>query len=221
MKIIPAILTGSASTAERQLSEVAADGRLELVQLDVIDGWFADNLTLTPVDYSQISFASLEAEFHLMTEEPLDYVFELLEYQHQIPVRSVIGQVERMSHQTEFIQQIKGSDWQAGLSVDLFTPLESLEPEALLKVDVVQLMAIEAGFQGQELVDTVFEKITELQELREALQVQFTIAIDGGVKVGNLARLKQAGVDAACVGSALWQSASFTTALDDLMSIAE
>ena len=101
MKIIPAILTGSASTAERQLSEVATDGRLELVQLDVIDGWFADNLTLTPVDYSQISFASLEAEFHLMTEEPLDYVFELLEYQHQIPVRSVIGQVERMSHQTD------------------------------------------------------------------------------------------------------------------------
>ncbi len=81
----------------------------------------------------------------------MDYVWELIEQAPQIPVRAVYGQIEKMSHQPQFLEEVKKQDWQAGLALDLFTPIESIEAESWEWLDGVLLMAVEAGAQGQKL----------------------------------------------------------------------
>ena len=81
-----------------------------------------------------------------------------------------------------------------------------LGAKALLKVDVVQLMAIEAGFKVRNWL-ILFWKIIELQSC-EALQVQFTIAIDGWGESQQPCSAQAGGCWCRLRRQCLWQSAS-------------
>ena len=218
MKIIPAILTDRRAVAIKQIELANSDNRIELFQLDIIDGWFADNLTLTPADFAELSFGQLQTDFHLMTEEPLDYVFELLEYRDHLPIRAVIAQIERMSSQPTFIDQVKKTGWLVGFSLDLFTPVESIQPAELQELDVVQLMSIEAGFQGQEFEMSILDKVRELEQIKKTKNYKYEIIIDGGIKQEQITVLSQSEVSAVTVGSGLWQAADFSHTLDTLLT---
>ena len=211
-------MTDSRAVAVSQIALANEDDRLEVLQLDIIDGWFADNLTLTPTDYAEIDFGQLQLDFHLMTEEPLDYVFELLEQRDFLPVRSIIAQIERMSSQPTFVDQVKKTGWKVGLSLDLFTPVESIDFEHIAELDFVQIMAIEAGFQGQSFVMNTVEKIKELQKIRQEKNYQFEIIVDGGIKHEQVKLLQSIGVDAATIGSGLWETVDFSQTLDAIFS---
>ena len=201
-----------------QIELVNSDDRLDTLQIDIIDGWFADNLTLTPADYADLEFGQLKLDFHLMTEEPLDYVFELLEHRENLPIRSVIAQIEKMSSQVTFVDQLKETGWKVGLSLDLFTPIESIEANVMGELDFVQVMAIEAGFQGQAFVADTVNKIKELQNLRQKKSYQFQLIVDGGIKKEEVALLQLLEVEAVTIGSGLWKNADFSQAVDALFS---
>ena len=205
MTIYPAILTSNLRKAQAQLN-LARTFSVSGVQLDIIDGYYADNFTLTPIDYATLDFAQLQADFHLMTEEPMDYVYEIFDQQKKLPVRAIIGQVEKMSRQKDFLTEIKKHSFLAGLSIDLFTPLSEVDDHNFAFLDVLQIMAVEAGFQGQSFHQQVIPIIKEAVALRNKNEYNFAIIVDGGVNSSNLVELKAAGVDAAVVGSAIWRA---------------
>jgi ribulose-phosphate 3-epimerase len=206
MNVYPSILTGSKLTAQKQVMWISAYPRIRTVQVDIIDGQFIDNVTLTPVDLPEIDFGEVSIDFHFMTEEPLDYVYEALEHSEFYTIRSMIAQVERMSSQPDYINTVKKNEIQVGLSLDLFTPFDAIEDQSWKEIDILQLMAIEAGFQGQELNNTIFEKIKTAVALREQLGRDFEIIIDGGVKPDTIKKLEKAGADSIVIGSGLWDS---------------
>lgn len=215
-QVYPSILTGDLQTATRQL-QLARQSKASIVQLDIIDGFYADNLTLTPTDFAEFEFGQLQVDFHLMVEEPLDYVYEILEHKKNLPVRGIIAQVERMSSQLEYIHLVKEVGWLAGLSLDLYTPLESVEDRIWPELDLIQVMAVEAGFQAQTFFTQALETIKALTKLRSQLGLKFEIVADGGVKPDLLASLKLAGADSVAVGSFLWQARDFKTMYDSLL----
>lgn len=206
MNLYPSILEGSVDNAQSQIMWAAGIDKVRTVQIDVIDGLFADNVTITPSDFPAIDFGELSIDLHLMTEEPLDYVYELIEHREDLPIRAVIAQVERMSSQVDFIETVKKHNWQVGLSLDLFTPLESIDQDIWSRIDIIQLMSIEAGFQGQEFNPSVYEKIKEVNQLEKLYQRDWELIIDGGVKVDHVGLLSSAGVEGIIVGSGLWQA---------------
>lgn len=203
MNIHPSVLTDSVEVAHQQLSMITNHSDIEVVQVDIIDGLFANNITLTPADVPPIE-AEYQLDFHLMTQEPMDYVYELAGMESFLNVRAVIAQVERMSSQAEFLEEVAKHGWKAGLSLDLFTPLEAIDDASWGEVAIVQLMAIEAGFQGQSFDDRVFAKIAELVAKRTELGREIEIIIDGGVKLPLLEKIAEAQVDGAVVGSGIW-----------------
>ncbi len=206
MKLYPAILTDSIEEVEQQLLLVKSLIDVGTVQIDVIDGIFADNLTITPIDLITLDFGELKIDFQLMVEEPLDYLNEIIQYKKHLPVRAVLGQIERMSSQKEFIELTKENEMLAGLSIDIFTPISEVQESLFSRLDVIQLMSIEAGFQGQIFNDRVVEKIVELNGIRKAENVNFEIIIDGGIKEVHLDKLKKLNVDGVAVGSWLWNN---------------
>lgn len=206
MILYPAILTDSIEELQAQIDLVSPFSEIELVQIDIIDGLFTDNLTVTPADLLDVDFGRLKIDFHLMVEEPLNYLYEILDWQKQLPIRSVIAQIERMTHPVEFVSKARSSQLEPGLSLDLFTPIDEIEPALLAKLDRVQLMAIEAGEQGKHLQPLIFSKLTALSQQAKQHNPELEIVVDGGVKLTNVAKLKEHGASAVAVGSQIWKS---------------
>jgi ribulose-phosphate 3-epimerase len=204
--LYPAILTDSLIQVQSELDSVAGIEGIEVFQVDVIDGFFADNLTITPVDLVELDFGQQQLDFHLMVEEPLDYVYEAIAEKSALPIRAIIAQVERMSHQQPFVQEVKQNQWQVGLSLDLYTPLEAIDEASWEEIHIIQLMGIEAGFQGQEFHQSILFKLAELRQLLKKINRNPEIIVDGGVKFDNIQPLLDAGADSVAIGSSLWQS---------------
>lgn len=205
-QLYPGVLTDSLIQAQTQLQQANTFTGVSTVHIDVIDGLFVDNVTITPADLPELDFGDLDCDLHLMTEEPLDFVYELIEHQEQIPVRGVIAQVERMSHQRSYLDVVEQHQWQVGVSLNLYTPIEAIEVESWPQLDIVQIMGVELGYQGQVFQPMVLEKVKEVIKKATQLQRKIEIIIDGGVKPDNVASMVAAGVTSVVAGSGLWQA---------------
>lgn len=222
MIIIPSILTDEREVVAQQVARIlAADSDYELtrVQIDMIDGNFADNVTITPLDLPDFDFDSLELDLHLMTHEPLDFVYEAKEVAETVPIARVIGQIEKMTSQEMFVEEVKKQSWIAGLSVDLYTPLSELSEDVLEEVGVLQIMGIQAGFQGQEFVEHTYKVVAEARKLLDRVNPQAELLVDGGVKPDQLSQLVELGVDGVAVGSVLWKAGSLEEGMDNLYEV--
>ncbi len=207
MHIYPSILVGTKEEAQQQL-DISVEAGSQAVQVDIIDGLFADNATITPADMAELQYQDISVDLHLMTNEPMDYVHEAIEWESHIPVRVVIAQIERMTSQAQFIEEVKKHNWQVGLSLDLDTPIEEIEEDSWQRLDVIQLMSVRAGFQGQQFEQYVWEKLKELTHEIKLRGLTIHVFVDGGIKEEQLARLEQVEVvTGAAVGSAIWKSA--------------
>ena len=216
MQIIPAILQSDVAKVAEQVALAATDSELTGVQLDIIDGQLAEQLTVTPYDLIEVDFGHLKADFHLMTQDPLDYVWEILAQKEHLPVRAIVGQVERMSDQAAFVKAVREQHWQAGLALDVETPLESIDEDVWEQLDQVLLLAVPMGRQGQSFDERVYGKLHELARMRADLRLDIEASVDGGVRPEQMAHLAAHGVGQVCVGSYVWQAADFGAAVDEL-----
>lgn len=215
MKLYPSILTSSIEEAQAQLDKIKDNSQFEAVQFDIVDGYYADNLTISPLDVLNLDLGDLKVDFHLMVEEPMDSFLEIEALAERLPIRAVIAQIEKMSFQEDFLSELKRRNWQAGLSLDLFTPIESLDlsRSCLQYLDILQIMGVEAGFQGQKISDLVWEKLEEAMKLQKRFGAEWEILIDGGVKMQNAKKLIRAGATGLVVGSELWQAENIDEAV--------
>ena len=193
VKIIPAILTSDPVEAKELIlrSELVVDR----VQIDIIDGVFVDNKTITPDSLEKLDTKVL-FDYHLMVQEPASWVERVVRGQGD----RVIGQVEKMSNQQEFIAKATEGGLSVGLAVDIETPVTALDDLVLADLDVVLLMSVKAGFGGQEFNLDVWDKIKELDGLRSKNNYKFKICIDGGVTKELIADMEKAGVDEVAIG---------------------
>jgi ribulose-phosphate 3-epimerase len=217
MNITPAILTDSFTVLQQQMEAVKYSPALEAVHIDIIDGDFANDITVTPLDLTVGDFDPLKIDFHLMTGEPLDFVFECEAVKDYLPIRRIYGQVERMSHQEDFLWTVKANNWGAGLALDLFTPLDAIETDVWSSLQYLLLMGVEAGAQNQTFNDHVLEKIQEVRQLTHGLSLN--IAVDGGVKLENASRIIAAGANEVSVGSAIWTSADPLHTVEEFLQL--
>ena len=95
------------------------------------------------------------------------------------------------------------------------TPAEAIE-YLLGDLDMVLVMSVNPGFGGQKFIPTVVEKIKRLKILRDRINPECLIEIDGGVGSSNIQLLKDAGVDICVAGSYVFGADDYKTAIDSL-----
>lgn len=190
--IIPTIL-------EKSWEEIEAKFKIyekfaKSVHVDFIDGKFEKNLTfLDPEPFSKYS-SYFQLEAHLMVEEPIDYLDSLSE----AGFKTFLGQVEKMSDQTEFVA--KGQALGAvGLALDIETEVSEVKV-SLEDLDRLLLMGIVAGDSGRPFDERVLSKIKYFAENGHT-----NIQVDGGVSEENLPQLKKLGASIFCVNSYLFK----------------
>lgn len=217
MNIYPAILTESFSIAEEQVAQVVHLDTIHTVQIDIIDGEFVDNLTISAIDLIGTNFENLSIDFHLMVIEPVDFIYECRQIEN---VRNVIGQIERMSSQLEFIDEVKRQGMQAGLSLDLYTPVESIHKNSWEKLHFINIMGNVAGHQGEPFKgQMVLDKIKEVVAIKKQRNlVNLEVAVDIGVNEDTIGQIAKAGATGVSVGSLLWKSDSIEAQIERLLS---
>jgi ribulose-phosphate 3-epimerase len=211
-KIFPSILTDSLELVQEQIRLVA--GKVEGVQIDSIDGEFTDNITITPIDLKEIDPMGLAIDLHLMTNDPIN---DLDECQAVPALRTVIAQVEHMHSQQEFLTQAKKYGWKVGFSLDLYTPSDAIDEDILSQLDLVQVMMIRAGFQGEMFQETALDTVREVRSLLDKHHLQTELWVDGGINPETWALCKKAGAIAAAPGSYLWESQNIAESLKKLL----
>jgi len=198
VKIIPAILTNNLDELREMISKT--EGIVDRVQIDIIDGKFADNITIDPSLIRDID-TDLKFDFHLMVDEPINWVEKCI----SISTDRIIGQIEMMKNQVKFVEKVTEAGLKVGLAIDIDTPVKKLDPVILTNLDAVLVMSVPAGFGGQKFDQKALDKINKLDEIRARDDTPFAICDDGGITFDNIDDARISGVDEVSIGRRLFK----------------
>ena len=198
IKIIPAVLTNDKNTALEQIR--AVEGIAERVSIDIIDGRYAENKTIDPLILADFN-SPLVFDYQLMVYEPINWIDKCVSSHAD----RIIGHVEFMNDQKDFITKVKESGAKPGLGLDLNTPLEKIQTEVFGHISVLLLMSVKAGFSSQKFDESVYKKIEQAMQLRVMNNFSFSIQIDGGVDKEIAKKLDVMGVEEVSITSKIFQ----------------
>jgi pentose-5-phosphate-3-epimerase len=172
----------------------------EKVQIDINDGTFENIKTITPEVLADVD-SKLMIDFHLMVGNPTSWIERCVRNHAE----RVIGQIEKIPDQIEYVEKITQAGVGVGFALDIDTPIDHVDESLLTSIDVILLMTYPAGKGGKKLEEKVFEKIEKLVEIKSKASGQglqpggnatpFKICLDGGITLDNIKRVKLAGVD--------------------------
>ena len=211
IKVAPSILSADFGNLQRDIEEICQSG-CDLVHVDVMDGHFVPNLTIGPVVVSAVAACTTKPlDIHLMVENNTFFV-ELF-----APLRPeyISFHIEEEKHPHRLIQKIRSLGIKPAIVLNPHTPPESIE-YLLQDLDMVLLMSVNPGFGGQSFIDSVIKKASRLNEMRNRLNPNCLIEVDGGVNDRNIQSLKEAGVDVVVAGSYVFKHENRKTAIESL-----
>lgn len=193
IQIIPSLLVDSEEEFRQQITTV--HDYIEMVQIDIADGNFVPNETWSnPQTVDKV--LEIGAELHLMVENPQK---EIEKWKNIDKIERVLFHYEATDKVRPTIQEIKENDWQAGIVINPNTKIKQIE-QYIDQVDSVMFMGVKPGFQGQELIPEVLDKIKKFKEKHPN---KFT-EIDGSVNEQTLPDIIKTSIDAVCPGSAIF-----------------
>ena len=202
MLLSPSILSADFSALLQDVKKIE-EGGADYIHVDVMDGHFVPNISFgAPVMKSLNGKTALPYDVHLMIEDPKKYIKDFVTDQtaiitvHQEAVKEELGEV---------IDLIKSYGIKAGVSIKPGTPTSVLEGY-FDKVDLILIMSVEPGFGGQSFMEDQLTKAVELSALKKEMGYSYIIEIDGGISLDNIQRVKDAGVEMAVAGSAVYKA---------------
>ncbi|PHR59417.1 MAG: ribulose-phosphate 3-epimerase [Arcobacter sp.] len=211
MLVAPSILSADFGNLARDVKAICEAG-CDLVHVDVMDGHFVPNLTLGPVVVSAVAKAATKPlDVHLMVENNTFFV-DLF-----APLKPgyITFHMEEEKNPHRLVQYIRELGIKPGVVLNPHTPAESVE-YLLQDLDMVLVMSVNPGFGGQKFIPNVVEKIKRLAALRDRINPNCLIEIDGGVNADNIEMLRDAGVDVCVAGSYVFKHESYETAINNL-----
>ena len=199
--IAPSILTANFLEL-RAAVEMINGSDADWLHLDIMDGVFVPNMTFGfPVIKLIKEISTKPLDTHLMIVEPDRH----LESFRDAGADMLTVHYETCTHLDRTIDTIKSLGMKAGVAINPHTSVRLLE-NILPNVDLVLNMTVNPGYGAQSFIDYSYQKIRQLRKMIDQSGSKALIQIDGGVGIGNLAGLKEAGVDVFVVGNTVFSS---------------
>ena len=171
------------------------------LHLDVMDGVFVPNLSFGITVISSIRKATnLFFDVHLMITDPIRYVEDFANAGADL----INFHLEACDDPKAVIDAIKKTGKKVGITIKPKTPVDALIPY-LEQVDMILLMSVEPGFGGQSYIPGSTEKIKKLRTMLDDRGLKTDIEIDGGVGLGNIREVLDAGCNIVVAGSAVFK----------------
>ena len=203
-KIAPSILSADFTRLGEEIKDVV-DAGADYIHIDVMDGHFVPNISIGPMIVKAVRrITSLPLDVHLMISEPDDFIDEFAKAGASI----ITVHAETLNHLHRTVQHIRDEGVRPGISLNPATPLEVLE-YILEGLDMVLLMTVNPGFEGQEFIPEVIPKIERLREKIDKKGLDIEIEVDGGINPETISRVSSAGANVFVAGSAIFYSEDY------------
>jgi ribulose-phosphate 3-epimerase len=201
IEIAPSILASNFARLGDEIKKVE-DGGADVIHVDVMDGHFVPNISLgIPVVASLHKATRLPLDVHLMIEQPEEYIEDFI----RAGADRVLVHQEATAHLDRALEMIRENGAQAGAVINPATPVIMLS-DVLDKLDTVLVMSVNPGFGGQKFIPNSLEKIRQLNQWRARYNAAFRIEVDGGVDLGNVGELAQAGANTFVAGTSIFHT---------------
>lgn len=212
--LAPSILAADLSNLAQQIRMVELAGA-NWIHCDIMDGHFVPNITFGPVIVKAARSATkLPLDVHLMIENPDDYLDDFI----KAGANSVTVHEEAVIHLNRTISEIKNLGAKAGVAINPSTPVNTLEDIAEY-IDLVLIMSVNPGFGGQSFISNSLRKVREVAQLRERINANFLIEIDGGIDRVTAKPAIDAGCDVLVAGTSIFKSDNVSAATVELINI--
>jgi ribulose-phosphate 3-epimerase len=211
--ILPSLLLCDFGELRREVAAVEVAG-VPALHLDVMDGHFVPNISYgLPIVEAVRQATSLPIDVHLMISEPARYVEQF----RQAGADSMTIHAEAVSDPRPVLDKIRALGAVAGLAINPPTPLSAIE-ESLAHCDMVLVMSVMPGFGGQKFDAVAIDK---LRALHDRDDVHPLLEVDGGVSHDTIGACAAAGADLFVIGSAIFRSSNYATAVAGLQSASQ
>lgn len=174
------------------------NNKADLYHVDIMDGHFVKNITLSPDFVKVISpETDVEIDCHLMVTNPEDY----LEVLANAGATYLSPHAETINSQAfRVINKIRSLGCKVGIAINPATPLSYIS-EYIHLVDKITIMSVDPGFAGQPFIREMLDKVREAKRLKSENNYKYLIEIDGSCNEKTFKDMKEAGVEVFIVGS--------------------
>lgn len=198
----PSMLSIDFGNIEENIKRVVSAGT-DYIHVDVMDGMFVPNISFGPpvIDYVKKAAGDTPLDVHLMIEKPERYV----DVFKKSGADMLTIHYESTDDVAAVVKQIKEAGMEVGVALKPATPVEVLA-DVIDDLDMVLIMSVEPGFGGQSFMDIAYEKLAETKKLVEERKLNCKIEVDGGITLGNLKKVLNAGANVIVAGSAIFKN---------------
>jgi ribulose-phosphate 3-epimerase len=215
IEIAPSILASNFAKLGEEVRSVE-EGGADVIHVDVMDGHFVPNISIgIPVVECLRKATQLPLDVHLMIEYPEEYIDDFV----RAGANRVLVHQEATVHLDRALAMIREAGAEAGVVINPATPVVMLT-DVLEKLDTVLVMSVNPGFGGQKFISGAFDKIRHLSQWRSRYNASFRIEVDGGVDLGNIAELAQAGANTFVAGTSIFHTPNPVEATRQLRRLA-
>lgn len=201
MLIAPSVLSADFGNMAQAVKDVKALGG-DIIHCDVMDGVYVPNITFgMPMIKAIRRNTDLPVDVHLMITKPERYVGAFCDAGADI----VTFHPDASEDVQGALDIIKAKGKKCGLVVNADVDFDIVVPY-LNQIDLLVIMTVQAGFGGQSFKPECLDKVRMGDKLRKEHGYKYLIEADGGVFEDNIATCKEAGVDIAVAGSAVFHS---------------
>jgi D-allulose-6-phosphate 3-epimerase len=174
------------------------NNRADMVHIDIMDGHFVKNITLSPFFMEQLkNELKVPMDVHLMVENPSDFIKMVIDAgaTYVSPHAETIN-----SDAFRIINQIKDAGCKVGVVLNPATPLSYIQ-HYIHHLDKITIMTVDPGYAGQKFIPEMLDKIREAKALKEEKGYHYLIEIDGSCNKNTFKQLAEAGSEVFIIGS--------------------
>ena len=216
MRLAPSILSADFARLGEEVRQLEAAGA-DLIHFDVMDNHYVPNLTIGPLICEALRpVATVPIDVHIMAS-PVD---DLALMFARAGAAIITVHPEATLHLDRTLALIREQGCQAGMALNPATPLGWLD-DVMDRLDLILVMSVNPGFGGQAFIPRALDKIVAVRgridaHAREGGQ-PIALEVDGGVKVGNVRAVADAGADTFVAGSAIFGARGADGGYHDVM----
>jgi ribulose-phosphate 3-epimerase len=202
--IAPSILSADFTCLADEIKAVEKAGA-DLIHVDIMDGHFVPNITIGPLIVKAVRRVTrLPLDVHLMISNPDRFIKTFAEAGADI----LTIHAEAAIHLHRSLQYIRASGAKPSVALNPATPPGMIE-YILGDVDMVLVMTVNPGFEGQAFIPDVVPKIERLREWMLRRELSTLIEVDGGINAETIAQVSSAGAEVFVAGSAIFYSKDY------------
>lgn len=196
IQISPSLMCMNLMEIKQQLAVL--NSRADFLHVDIMDGHYVKNITLSPFFIEQIRpYTSVAIDVHLMVENPTDFIVPVA----QAGADVICPHAETINRDAfRVINQIRALGKKPGVVLNPATPVSWIHHYIHL-LDKITVMTVDPGYAGQPFIPEMIGKIAELKALKAQHGYRYLIEIDGSCNQKTYGALLEAGAEVLIVGT--------------------